>query len=242
MNHSFTPSQINVEKCARCHFSAIDHTNRATCEACGNTGTCEIMYGNMLLCLDCQEKEKIAQAENMKPENQAKRIMEHAQAIDNQIQIKQDFYNAETVSHIEVFKAIDADESITNKVYAKAEFLKTRHTHFAQIIFDARKTLEEATSAQRAINNTLNTIANKLRQDERDKLKINDSSYVVEKPKTVKTQSKKPSEKKYTKTDIRVAAAEHKVPAEMVAIMCVSRNMMPQDAALMLSKQLNGDK
>lgn len=237
MNHNFTPSLINADKCAKCNFTEIDHTSRATCEACGNSGTCEILYGNMLLCMDCIDKEKALQKENNSPQKQAQRLLEQAKAIDTQIVVKQDLFNAETVSHIEAFKAIEADSSIENKMFAKATFLKERHAHFQTVIFGARETLENASIAQRAIQTTLNEIANKLRQDERDKLKILDNSYIVDKPKTIKTKA--PSiAKKWNKADVREAAAEYKVPVDAVQMICVSRNMLPKDAAALLAKQL----
>jgi len=239
MNHSFVSSQINNSKCARCGFTEIDHTGRATCEACGNTGTCEIMYGNMLLCMDCIEKEKIAQAENNKPENQAKRVIEHARKVDESIQVKQDLFNAETVEHIKLFEAIDNNPEITNKVMAKAEALKARFLHFQQVAFDARVILDNASNAQRAIQTQLNTIANNLRAEEREKLHLKDLSYVVEKPKTIKPSgAAKPKERAWTKADIRLAAAEYKVPIEGVALISQARNMHPKDAAKFLAIQL----
>lgn len=241
MNHSFVASQIDTTKCARCHFKEIDHTNRATCEACGNSGTCEILYGNMLLCMDCIDKEKIAQAENMKPENQAKRLQEMAKAIDNSIQVRTDFFNAEVISHIEVFKAIDADDSITNKPYAKAEFLSKRHADFQAKIFEARQTLDQANNAVKAIQSTFNDIANKLREEERNKLKLSDTSYVVQAPKTIKPKgTHKPTAKAWSKLDVRLAAAEYKVPVDAVQMVCVSRNFHPVKAAMMLCNQING--
>jgi hypothetical protein len=197
------------------------------------------MYGNMLLCMDCIEKEKVVQAENNKPENQAKRILEHARKVDAAIQVKQDLFNAETVSHVDIFKAIDNNPEITNKIIAKYEALRKRFNDNQAVIFGLRTELEAKNNAQIAIQQGLNNLANQMRADEREAIKHKDLTYVVEKPKTIKPSgAAKPKERAWTKADIRLAAAEFKVPIEGVALICQARNMHPKDAAKFLAGQL----
>lgn len=258
MLHPFIPSQINASKCASCKYEALDHTDRATCEACGNTGTCEISGPmnhpqSMLLCMDCQAAEKKAVMENQSPEKQDERArlhneklnnhtIERAREIDRTIKVSTDFFNAETVATVDVFTAIDADQSITNKLFAKAQFLKERVQHFHKVKTEARAILENANSRQSAIQTQLNELANKLRADEREKLKLSDLNYQPITPKQIKERIKKINKptKKYDKASVREAAAKYKVPVDAVQMICVARNMTADEAGQMLSKQIHG--
>jgi hypothetical protein len=252
MNHSFIASALNSNQCARCRHTEIDHTSGATCESCGNTGTCEL-FVDILMCEDCLDAEKKAQALNNSPEKQAERINAHNNAINNHkhtieesrktdqsIQFKTDLFNARTIEIETLRNAINENPELTNKHFEFASELKTRLLHFQKVIFDAREVLEDATIAQKVIQEQLNLTANKLRQDERDKLKLADLTYQPAKP-VIKKSISRPSAKKWTRADIREAAAEFKVPVDAVALMCTARNMLPKDAAFILNKQLHGE-
>lgn len=247
MDHSFISSQLDNSKCARCKYTEIDHTDRATCETCGNSGNCEIFAG-MLMCSTCKENEIKALMEHQSPEKQAERarlhnqsLIEHSRTIDQSIKVKTDIFNAETVAITDLFKAIDENPEIQNKLYVKASELKNRIDHFQKVIFDSRSVLQDATERHQVIQTQLNELANKLRQDERERLKLNDINYQPGAIRTVKPKSVKVSTKKWNKADVREAAAKYKVPIDAVQMICVARNMDAESAAMMLAKQIHGE-
>lgn len=212
MNHSFHPSLTDALKCAHCKFPEIQHTSEAICETCNNVAPVDIVYGNMLMCKDCQDKESKAYAESMKPENQQKRVAEHnlalesARKVDASIAVRTDLFNSATVAIVDLCKLIDDDATIENKPYAKALELKTRFDKFQAVIFKANEEIVEANNNQKAIQVYLNQLANTLRAEEREKLKISDINY---RPTTVKPVSPpKIKPKKLDKTLVRKAAAE----------------------------------
>lgn len=251
MLHPFIPSQLDNTKCASCKYTALDHTSGATCESCGNSGTCEISGPfnhpqSMLLCMDCIDAEKKAVHDNQSVEKQNERADRHNELIkqsrmnDKSVNQKTDLFNAQTVANVELKNAIDNDTSIQNKQFAYCAELKARIEHFSSVIFDARKTLGEATEKQKALQVEFSVQANKLRTEERARLGAIDISYSPSKPKTVKPIVKKASEKKWTKQEVREMAAKYSVPVDAVQLICVARNMDAESAAKMLHGQLHG--
>lgn len=245
MDHNFVPSQLNSSVCARCKYDETSHTSRATCEQCGSSGTCNVFTG-MLLCMDCIANEKRAILENQSEEKQAERLRSHqaltemAKRVDQSVTVKSDVYNAETIATIKVFQSIDSDESIQNKVFAKAQFLSERYEHFSKVVFEARSVLETATSSQRAIQSQLNELANQLREDERSKLQLNDLNYHPSVVKPKRSESRAQRVKKWTKASVREAAANYKVPVDAVQMICVARNLDAESAAKILHEQFFG--
>lgn len=160
------------------------------CEVCEKTDVeITVHYGNMWFCSDCWEIEKEAVKVNTAPSAQLERVndshtttlqnaaLEASRAIDANIQIRTDLFNAATVSIIELKKTIDEDTTITNKPYALAEELKKRFEHFKDVVFELNQQLVDAGNNQKAIHIYLNNMANQLRVEEREKLKIADLSY-----------------------------------------------------------------
>lgn len=224
------------------------------CEACEKTEvkiTCH--YGNMWFCDDCWEKEQAATKEHMSPENQQKRVdayrssvesrvLETSRAIDATIQVRTDLFNAATTAIIDLKKAIDENPEVTNKPYALAEELTNRFNHFKQVIFDAQQQILEAGNQQKAIQVYLNQLANSLRAEEREKLKIADINY---KPSAVKPAKVKPvsttGTKKSTKLDkaeLRKYAAELQVSEFTLQMLCVAQGITPEQAANKLRKSI----
>lgn len=193
MDHTFQASLTNAKECVKCKRGFRDHTSIAQCEACPKVGPCNLYCGT-LMCATCEandiEANRIATEANNTPAKQAERIEKATESIklnklisdstkiDQSIQLVSDIFNAKTVALVDIMKAIDEDESIENKPFARAEYSVSRIKHLASVIFDAQKTITEAQNEQRANQVYLNQMMNQLKQEERDKLKIADINYV----------------------------------------------------------------
>jgi len=236
MNHSFQPS-IGSNKCSKCHLAEVSHTDKAECDACSYVGQCEIYHSrimakDMLLCPSCKSKED--ESTNIFfHENQ--RIKE-IKAIDYSVKVKDDIFNAETVSIIEVKEVIEKDESIPSekKHYALAEFLKHRHLEFSKLIFDEQNKINEDRNRQRAIQSYLNVLSGKLRNEEREKLQLEHIDYKpsekpISKPKSITTI-------KFDKVELVKYANELGLPMSTIQTICVKKNMTPIQAAEHLKK------
>lgn len=257
MNHAFVPS-VSGDKCVKCKQPMIAHTDSAVCDSCGSIGIVELVFGNLLLCEICQVKEKQAEIEKMKPENvQArldevnKREIEHKQSllnratsIDASIKIRTDIFNAQTVSIVELKSIIDNDASIANKPYELAIRLQHRHKYFQEVIFDLSNQLVEANTNQKAIQAYMNEHANRLRAEEREKLRIADINY---QPKPVKLDSTKPKQvgsgiKKVKQEELRKWAAELGVQEYMLQMISVQKGIPIEAAAKLLKATLDAAK
>lgn len=234
MNHSFAPSVIDATKCGKCKFDIIAHTNMASCESCNAITECEI-HMTMLMCPDCITKEKDAWANSQKPEEIQKRIVEVTREVSSQqdysIKVREDIFNAETVSIIELKKSIDEDDTITNKAYILAEEIKNRIIHFSKVIFDKQQEISEEATKQRATQTYLNTLVDKLRLEEREKLKLDhieytpQSTFKVSKPRSVGIK------KGYDKQELAKWANFASVPVAVLQMICIAKNMTPELAA-----------
>lgn len=264
MNHNFVESHDGTDKCAKCKFPSIAHGDEATCDCCPNKGKVEIRYGNMLMCQACWEKEQAAHAESMKPENQQARVdamhirtnaamnaartdmlnnaMSASRRLDASVEVRSDLFNAATVAIVDLKKLIDENVEITNKPYALAEALTERFTHFKKVVFDANEAIIEATNNQKAIQVYLNNLANQLRAEEREKLKLQDINYkpgAIKPISTVKTvKVRAASSKKLDKKELDKYAKELQVSAFTLQMLCVSQGITPEQAANKLRKSI----
>src|SRR3982751_3482361 len=191
------------------------------CESCPATDIeVKAWFGNMFQCNECHAKDVAhntpeAQAARGEVYKQEQAVLAQSKSIDDGIQVRTDLFNAATVAIVEIKNAIDADESITNKPYALAETLKVRFEHFKNVVFELNQQLAEAGNQQKAIQVYLNNLANTLRAEEREKLKIADINYKPNQIKlhTVKTiKTTGTTVKKATKADIKKAATELGIP------------------------------
>lgn len=226
------------------------------CAICRERESNAIRYGNMPMCNQCWEKEQAMTAENMSPENQQARVIaqqqvmersrienatiEMSQKIDNSITIRSDIFNAKTTAILDLKAAIDNDETIANKPYALAETLKTRFEHLSSVIFDAQQVVMDGANEQKAIQSYLNTLANQLRSEEREKLKLADISYKPQtiKPtvKTVKTTGTKASKvpahrQKFDKEALKKYATELGVPEFHLQQVVIQQGVTVEKAA-----------
>lgn len=219
------------------------------CECCSTQNTKETplrLFMAMWMCPNCVDTNKRLQAESeANAENRVKaeqnraaeqlavnKILKEAQTIDSKIEVKTDLFNAETVALIDIQKAIEADDSVTNKNAAVAEAMLTRYQLYREKIFANNAENVELANKQNAIQKYLNELKNKLTEAERERYKLLDANY---KPNQVKISNKpinspaKP--KKYDKADIAKAAARANVPISVIQMICVAKNMTPMQAS-----------
>lgn len=230
------------------------HTKTGDCEVCEKkdvTITCH--YGNMWFCDDCWLLEEQATAANNTPEAQEARVIASknetlvaVKEIDNSIQIRTELFNAATVAIMDIKKAIDDDANIANKPYALASALKDRFEHFKQVVFQLNEQLIEAGNNQRAIQQYLNNMANQLKAEEREKLKIQDLSY---QPKPVKqptvrkigTSQTKPKTK-VDKAELAKAVKDTGVSEFMITQICLAKGCTVSEAVAIIKKSIEDAK
>lgn len=238
MRHSFILT-VGDPKCAKCKHPEIDHTDKATCEACPNVGPCELYpdYNGMLLCAECIGKEE---AIRLSPEEARKRVqsLAEAQKIDSNVQVRSDVFNAATVSIMELKVIIDADTTIVQKDFKLAMVVTERLNDLKRAIFERRQDLIEKENQQNAHQVYLNNLSNKLRVEEREQIKLADINY---KPNPVKvTKPRDTKVRKFDKTELNKYALESGLPASVIQQVCISKNMSPQQAAEHLKKVMAG--
>jgi hypothetical protein len=183
----------------------VAQTKIGDCEVCTATSVAiTLRHSSIWFCEECWSKEQAMQQENTRPEEEARNI-------DQSVQVRTDLFNAATVAIVDLKKSIDENVEIQNKPYALAQALLERFTHFKTVGFQLQEQLVDVNTNQRAIQTYLNNMANQLRAEEREKLKIHDINY---RPQPVKTPSVKTiktvgtSSKKAGKKEIAAAAKE----------------------------------
>jgi len=214
MNHSFSPNISDQTICRVCKKDQISHTDKAICEACGNSNVCDILYGNFLMCKSCQEKEKIAQAnlvataDKRVEEMNARVLIEHNKKIEQSINIVSDIFNAKMVSIIDLKNSIDGDASIPldEKLFTLAKTIDERYTHLREVLLNLKSQQADNENEQRAIQTYYNELAKRLKEDERAQLKLKDVNY---KPAEVKPKKQSaPKTKSLDKIQLHKFAAD----------------------------------
>lgn len=228
-----------------------EQTKKGECEVCDKKDVeLTLHYGNMWFCSSCWEREEQATAIHQAPEvqqarvdalNEKNNLIIKAREIDNSIQVRTDLFNAATVAIVDLKKEIDANESIQNKPYALAEELKTRFEHYKQVVFELNEKIIEAGNQQKAIQVYLNQLANQLRQEEREKLKIADINYKPSAPKISKPRAitTKP---KTDKAELRKYAAELGISEFTLQMVSVQKGVSIAEAAKLLNELKNSVK
>lgn len=258
MNHLFKAGTIDASKCIHCKRTADMHS----CDICGAEGiSVELKYGNMLMCQPCIIKEDQLYKESQKPENIAARIesataeikqaasindvLRDSRLTDDGIAVRTDIFNAATVAIVDLKKSIDSDDTIQNKPYALAEELKRRFEHFKNVIFEMQQSIVEAGNEQKAIQVYLNQLANTLRAEEREKLKISDLNYKPNPvksatPKAIKTTGTQ-KKTKLNKVELRNAAKELGVSEFTLQMLIVSKGYTVEQAAAKIRETMGKD-
>lgn len=220
MQHSFLASALDSAKCQKCARDEKAHGKEAQCEACPNIGECEI-FNNILMCRSCLQKEYDLARAQVELKNEV--IIERAKEIDDKVQTKYDFFNAETVAIEDLRKAIDADEKIINKPFELARLVKERYLKHRVALFEITEKQFELIERRKAEQIYLNGLANKLRAEERETLKIQDVTYT---PEPIKVGSKTPKRVKLSADEAIAAnyAKLMKIPIEKARLL-ISQNL-----------------
>lgn len=208
------------------------------------------VFMGMWLCPTCEYKERELQKVNNNPQLAEERVLvgralvEHSRAIDLGIIVREDVFNANPTPTIEIKNAIYSDSSIPDdkKAITYGERIFERYSHLQKVIYDARVLLVEAGNEQRAIQSEMNTLANQLRAEERQRLQLQDINYKpdIVKPIKIRTSGERKSKgKKFDKTELVSLAAQYNVPMELIQLTATVRNMSPTVAAIHLSQQMS---
>ena len=220
-------------------------TEPKECECCTNPPPLRLFMA-MWMCSACVDKNKqLSAASEAEAEKRVKdvrdtgdkvqqinAILKSAGTIINSIEVKTDIFNAQTVAIMDMAKAIADDDTIANKPGALADELYKLYTTYKEKIFANQQENVELANKQNAIQKYLNELKNKLTEAERERYKLLDVNY---KPNQVKLANKpinspaKP--KKYDKAEILKAAQRAGVPASVIQMLCVSKNMTPMQAS-----------
>jgi hypothetical protein len=221
------------------------------CESCDKTNIpIRPLHSKVIwLCDECYNIEIDAQVDKVKADI-AKRldnpvnviIAQTKQNLDSSIQIRTDLFNASTTAILDMKKSIDEDSTIDNKPFALALQLKARFDHFKQVVFEMNQKIVEAGNEQKAIQIYLNQLANTLRAEEREKIKLTDINYKpgtvkIEKPKAIKS-----STRKIDKVELRKYAAELGVSEFTLQMVVVSKGLTVEAAANILRRSINESK
>lgn len=249
----------------------MPQTKTTQCEVCDLPDmACTLHYGNVWYCDSCWAKEVESTKIHMSPEAQQARVdaynarvnadlaaragnqaiipintvLKESREIDSAIQVRTDLFNAATKTINELKAAIDADENITNKPYALAEVLKERFDHFKAVVFETNQILVDASNNQRAIQTYLNTLANQLRAEERERLKIADINYKPAPPKTPKEKKigTTSTKKKLDKAALKKYAMELGIAEFTLQALCVSQGISAEDAYKKVKASLDAAK
>ena len=223
------------------------------CEVCNATGIkITKRYQNIWYCDACWTKEQRAIAEHQSPAKQEERVavyrasLETAKMIDASITIRQDLFNASTVSIAELEASVNADNSIENKAYTIAEMLVNRFNEQKKLMFEYQEKLQQVSNDQKAIQIYLNNKANGLRAEEREKLRLADINYKPSEkaaPKTVRTNKPvKTAKPKIDKHEVRAIAAEYGFSDFMLQHTIIAKQCSPREAAEHLKKMIDAAK
>lgn len=236
MNHKFKIGTVEPTRCESCGYNEIDHTERATCDTCGNTGTCDLIVPGMLQCMDCiaadakvdEEKRGLIKGHLAESVQSAKEKLEISKQYDQTIRVSPDLFNAKMQSILELKAVIDADDSVPNKDDLLADTIDARFKHLSKALFEINETTKEYHAEQRAILIYWNELRKRVSEEKRALIKMQDVQY---QPVEVKTKTPKaPGIKKPNMAALKKAAAESGFSMVNLQSTCVSRNLTPDEA------------
>lgn len=214
--------------------------NLPECDYCESTDSIR-KIGDSLVCPECIKKG--AHVPNVPAPIAIGEVLKVSREIDNSVKVNTDIFNAATVSIVELKKAIDEDESITNKPYALAVELQTRFNKHKEVIFGLNQQIVEETNRQKAIQIYLNNLANQLRQDEREKLRLQDINY---QPRTLKMpvspKTIKMSKKKLDTKELKARATELGIPEFTLRMICIQKNLSVEDGYKLFKANIEAAK
>jgi hypothetical protein len=208
-------------------------TNRKTkgdCETCERVDV-ELtqMHHNMMMCSDCVAEEQQAIARS----KQAAQVVTDARKQDAAIELKQDLFNAGTVSFVELSAAIENNAEIPadRKQFAIMSEVAERIQKLDAVIFaEDEKQLARKNERHALLINAQN-VAARLHEKEREQFKQYDVNYKPVTPKSVKPKTVKTTGKKFDKAALYEAAKKYGVPAPQVQQIVTAQNKSYEDAA-----------
>lgn len=220
------------------------------CESCEGKGVKirPLHNKNLWVCDSCYEIEIQAQIDMVKADiakrsdNPMNIVIAQTEKLDSSIQVRTDLFNAATVSILELKKSIDEDSSIDNKPFTLALQLKARFDHFKQVVFEMNQQIVKAGNEQKAIQIYLNQLANTLRTEEREKIKITDINYKPTAAKITTPKSIKTSAKKIDKVELRKFATELGISEFTLQMIVVSKGLTVEEAARVMRHSINAAK
>jgi len=139
---------------------------------------------------------------------------------------------------IERKKLIDSNPSIENKPYFLANELIEQFRHNKQVIFEANETIIKANNEQKAIQVYLNNLANSLRQEEREKLKISDINYKPTEAKPIRVKAPSTGRTKLDLTALKKAASELGVSLIFIQQLIISKGISIDEARDVIRKSI----
>lgn len=219
-------------------MSFAPQTKIDDCDACPKQDVEVWSLDNMLLCADCRAKQLDAKNAAARLPVAVESLIAKSQKQDASIQVKADIFNAATVSFIELKAAVDNDENVPadQKEFEFVKLVAERIKKFNEVIFADEAALNEKKNERHAWHTQMKEFANKLREDQRAKLKQFDINYTPSSPKAVGAiKTSKPTgpkkKKSFTITELKAAAGKYNLPYAQVQSIVISRNMTPTDAA-----------
>jgi hypothetical protein len=175
------------------------------------------------MCPTCLKAELDTRAANA-TEKQVERVREVS------IPSRQDYFNNRTNAIIERRKAIDADASIEDKGWTEAQELHDWLLASRDALFAAHQEVIRITNEQSAAQVRMNQIANQLRKDQQELLKLRDFNYkpiVVQKPVKTATVTKTP---KFDRVALARVSKDSGIPDFVLQAICQAKKVTPEDA------------
>lgn len=208
-------------------------TNRKTvkgdCETCAATDVdLTLMHGNMLMCAACVVEEN-------KATKNATQVVIESRTRDAAIELKQDLFNAGTVSFVELQAAIENNAEIPaeRKQFAIMTEVAERIKKLDSVIFAEESALLTKKNERHALLVNAQNVAARLHEKEREQFKQYDVNYKPQVVKSVKPKAVKAPTKKFDKAALYAACKKYNVEAfaSQVQGIVVSQNKSYDDAA-----------
>lgn len=214
------------------------------CDYCESTDSI-VKIGDSQTCpLHRNEAQKASSAPSNEPAPiNVNEVLRQTRAVDAAVSVRTDIFNNETIAIDEIKKAIYADDSITNKPFALATEVHARYIKYKDVIFEHQQVINDTMNQQRAAQVYLNNLANTLRTEEREKLKISDINY---KPRNVALPvNKKTIKMVKTRIDakeLRAAAADLGIPEFTLKMIIIQKHLTVKQAHEMFKKNIETAK
>ena len=222
------------------HPTTVRRGYQGVCEVCDKQSEVFNTQGNIKMCQGCIEEER----QHLENVTLANRVITDMRAVDTVSELKADIFNAETIAITELKAAIWADENIPE---ARKQFVYTQECerHFLasqKRVFEKRQAVIDEESIQARWQTAAQTAAGQLSAVEREHFKKLNMSYQPTQVKTPKPGKSKTPSKSYKGNELREACAKYNVPAPIIQLMVIQRNMTAEAAAKEYSEILASRK